>query len=347
MAKGPKMLLPTSKIYTSDEFSLSTGAVLPELVVAYETWGTLAPDGNNAILLCHGYTNHPHATGDADGWCSNLVGPGKAVDTDQYFVVCSNALGSAYGTSGPPTINPMTGKPYGPDFPKYTTADMVAAQHRLIDHLGINQLKAVMGYSYGGHLTFLWGGTHPDRMRALVPIAAVIERKTTHAQVDAIRDQFAHCPGWNGGHYYGQDENGCIHEAMVEARVARLRMYGVGRHLEDTVDDPAMREQIIRERAETWAVQFDANSLSVLYEAGIGSSAIPNAGQIKAPLLNALSRTDSVVDVVLGPPTVDLLRDKGVDARFLEIDTEYGHSGPMIDADKWADDLRGFLNSTP
>ena len=184
-------------------------------------------------------------------------------------------------------------------------------------------------------------------MRALVPIAAVIERKTTQAQVSAIRDQFAHCPGWNGGHYYGQKTDSCIHEAMVEARMARLRMYGIGRHLEDTVDDPSVRHQILRQRAETWAGQFDANALSVLYEAGIGSSAIPIAGHIKAPLLNVLSRTDSVVDVSLGQPTVDLLRDKGVDARFLEIDTEYGHSGPIIDADKWADDLRGFLDMTP
>lgn len=341
------MLLPTSQTFTSTDFQLSTGESLPELVVAYETWGTLAPDGNNAILLCHGYTNHPHAGGDADGWFFNLMGPGKAVDTDRYFVVCSNMLGSAYGTSGPPSNNPATGRPYGPDFPAYTTGDMVAAQQRLVDHLGINQLKAVMGYSYGGHLTFLWGATHPDRMRALVPIAGVIERKTTREEVDAIRAQFEDCPGWNGGHYYGREKESGVYDRLVSARMERLRLYGVGRHLEDTTADPAERDRIIRDRAEEWAGQFDANSLSALYRAGIGSSAISDAGNMNAPLLNVLSRTDSVVDVALGQPTVDLLRGHGVDARFLEIDTPYGHAGPMIDAHKWADDLKSFLDETP
>jgi len=338
------MLLPTSTLYSSTDFQLSTGENLPELDIAYETWGTLAPDANNAILVCHGYTNHPHA-GDSEGWFANLMDPGKAVDTDKYFVVCSNMLGSAYGTTGPASKNPVTGKPYGPDFPKYTTADMVAAQLLLIDHLGINQLKAVMGYSYGGHLTFLWGVTHPDRMRALVPIAGVIERKTTMAEVSGIREQYAACPGWNGGHYYGQKKESGVFDVMVKTRKSRLGMYGVGRHLEDTVDDPSMRDRIMQEMAVTWAGQFDANSLSALYEAGVGSTAVPNAGNIKAPLLNVLSRTDSVVDVALGQPTVDMLCDLGVDARFLEIDTEYGHAGPMIDGHKWADDLRDFLDT--
>lgn len=341
------MLLPTSKTYTSGEFQLSTGRTLPELVIAYETWGTLAPDGNNAILLCHGYTNHPHAGGDEEGWFFNLMGPGKAVDTDRYFVVCSNMLGSAYGTTGPSSINPETGTPYGPDFPEYTTVDMVVAQHRLIDHLGISQLKAVMGYSYGGHLTFLWGAAYPDRMRALVPIAGVIKRKTTMAEVAKIRSQFADCPGWNGGHYYGQEVESGVYDVLVKSRMDRLRLYGVGRHLDDTVADPAERDRIILERAKTWAGEFDANSLSALYAAGIGSTAAPLAGDFKAPLLNVLARTDSVVDVALGQPTVDLLCEKGVDARFLEIDTEYGHAGPMIDGHKWAGDLQDFLNETP
>lgn len=339
------MLLPTSTTYARPDFELTTGETLPELTVAYETWGELAPGGDNAILLCHGYTNYPHAGGDTQGWFHNLMGPGKAVDTDRYFVVCSNMLGSSYGTSGPQSIDPATGKPYGPDFPKFTTADMVAAQKCLIDHLGIEQLKAVMGYSYGGHLTFLWGATHPDRMRALVPVAGVIERATTKAQVEAIRDRFAGaCPGWNGGHYHGREMESGVYDELVKQRMDRLRLYGVGKHLEDTVADAGEREQIIRQRAESWAHQFDANSLAILYEAGIGSAA--DAGRIKAPLLNVLSRTDSVVDVGLGQPTVDLLRGKGVDATFLEIDTEYGHAGPMIDAHKWRDELKAFLDRT-
>lgn len=339
------MRLPTSQLLNSTDFHLSSGEVLPELDIAYETWGTLVPSGDNAILLCHGYTNHPHAGGDASGWFHNLMGPGKAVDTDRYFVVCSNMLGSSFGTSGPQSTNPATGRPYGPDFPKYTTADMVAVQHLLLEKLGVGQLKAVMGYSYGGHLTFLWGATHPDRMRALVPIAGVIRRETTPEQVAAIRAEYADCPGWNGGHYHGHAQESGVYEALVAARTARMRLYGVGRHLEDTVADPAEREQILKARAEAWAKDFDANSLSILYEAGIGSAADP--ARIKAPLLNVLANTDSVVDVKLGQPTVDTLRAHGVDARFIEIDTPYGHAGPMVDAHKWEADLRAFLDSTP
>ena len=137
------MLLASSKTYETSDFQLSTGAHLPTLTVAYETWGELAADGNNAILLCHGYTNHPHAAGEG-GWFAPLVGPGKAIDTNKYFVVCSNMLGSAYGTTGPASTNPETGRPYGPDFPKYTTADMVAAQKLLIDHLEKSVQKAAL-----------------------------------------------------------------------------------------------------------------------------------------------------------------------------------------------------------
>lgn len=339
------MLLPTSQIFESENFKLTSGAALQKLEVAFETWGTLNEAGDNAILLCHGYTNHPHAGGDEGGWFHNLMGPGKAVDTDKYFVVCSNMLGSSYGTSGPGSISPETGKPYGPDFPAYTTRDMIEVQKTLIDALGIKQLKAVMGYSYGGHLTFMWGGIYPDRMRCLVPIAGVIERKQTLDDIARIRARFEDCPGWNGGHYYDNEPGGGVHEKMIEARMETLTKYGQGTYLAAQGHDLGAAAAIIRERAKVWAHQFDANSLSILYQAGIGSKA--NVMKIKAPLLNVLARTDSVVDVALGQPTVDLLLSHGCDAQFLEIDTEYGHAGPMLDAHLWSDDLRDFLNKNP
>lgn len=339
------MLLPTSQTFTTENFKLSSGETLPELNVAYETWGTLAETGDNAILLCHGYTNHPHAGGDDTGWFHNLLGPGKAVDTEKYFVVCSNMLGSAYGTSGPASINPKTKNPYGPGFPSYTTLDMIEVQRTLIDSLGIKQLKAVMGYSYGGHLTFLWGATYPERMRCLVPIAGVIERKQTPEDVARIRARFEDCPGWNDGHYYENEPGGGVFEKLVEARMETLTKYGQGTYLAAQGHDLEDATAIIRARAEEWAMQFDANSLWVLYQAGLGSKA--DASRIKAPLLNVLARTDSVVDVTLGQPTVDLLTKNGVDAQFLEIDTEYGHAGPMLDAHLWADELKAFLQRIP
>lgn len=340
------MLLDTSKTFAHGAFELTSGDTLPDLTLAYETWGTLNEDASNAILMCHGYTNHPHAGGDEDGWAHNLVGPGKAIDTDKYFVVCSNMIGSAFGSSGPSSINPDTGKPYGPDFPKYTTMDMIRAQHLLIDYLGCGQLKAVIGYSYGGHLTFLWGATYPDRMRALVPIAGVIERKTTGEEVGRIRGQFENCTGWNGGHYYGhEDEPGGVREKLIEARISTLTRYGLGDYLKHNGETPDAVERLVRANAEKWAYRFDANSLSILYEAGIGSKA--DASKIKAPLLDVLANSDSVVDVKLGPPTVELLKSHGVDASFHEIDTPYGHTGPMLDAHKWDGLLKDFLDRTP
>ncbi|MFK7942629.1 MAG: alpha/beta fold hydrolase [Paracoccaceae bacterium] len=334
------MRLPTSELYTAADFNLTTGAVLPRLDIAYETWGELNAARDNTILLCHGYTNNPHA-GPPDGWFSNLLGPGKAVDTNRYFVVCSNMLGSSFGTSGPQSTDQRTGQPFGPDFPKFTTRDMIAVQEILLDHLGIGDLRAVIGYSYGGHLTYLWGALHPDRMRALVPIAATIRRETTPEQITKIRDGFALCPGWNGGHYHGQEAESGVYDALVSARLERMRLYGMGKHLEDTVADPEERERILLTRAKGWAREFDANSLAMLYEAGIGSEADPT--RIKAPLLNVLANTDSVVDVAQGQPTVDAINATGGNARFLELDTPYGHAGPMIDAHKWEHDLRAFM----
>lgn len=337
------MLLPTSQTTEFDNFELTSGSVLPTLTVAYETWGTLNDTGDNAILLCHGYTNHPHAGGDENGWFHNLMGLGKAVDTDKYFVVCSNMLGSSYGTTGPRSINSETSKPYGPDFPAYSTHDMVEVQKTLIDALGVKQLKAVVGYSYGGHLTFMWGSLYPERMRCLVPIAGVTERTHTSADIARIRARFEKCPDWNDGHYYDNEPGGGVFEELVEARMETLTKYGQGTYLTAQGHDIDAATAIIRERATIWAGQFDANSLWILYQAGVGSKA--DVSKIKAPLLNVLARTDSVVDVALGQPTVDALVTHGCDATFLEIDTEYGHAGPMLDAHLWSADLERFLDS--
>ena len=138
-------------------------------------------------------------------------------------------------TSSAATVNPATGKLWGPDFPKFTVADTVETQRALIDHLGIGQLKAVIGYSYGGHLTYRWGATYPERMRALVPIAGVIKRETTQAQVEEIRGRYAKCAGWNGGHYVGNPDAGAVYAELAAARVERLTNYGIGDYLADTL----------------------------------------------------------------------------------------------------------------
>jgi len=339
------MLLPTSKVFSTTDFALQNGRILEQLEVAYETWGKLAPDGRNAILLCHGYTSSPHAAGDENGWWAGLVGPGKAIDTDRYFVVCTNMLGSAYGTTGPASINPQTGKAYGPDFPEITTKDIIGSQALLLDQLKVGQLAAVVGFSYGGYLTFEWGVTYPERMRALVPVATAIKGRGDQGSVQALRDRFAAaCPGWNGGHYYGAKKESGVLEALAALRVETLTGYGVAKQLEDTVPDPAERERRLRAMGMQWAAEFDANTLIVLRNAAVRFDARPGVTKIKAPLLYALSRSDALFGPGIAPDTIALLPNACVDARYVEIDSDYGHRGPGVDWQKWAPDLKAFLN---
>ncbi|RYF55451.1 MAG: alpha/beta fold hydrolase, partial [Comamonadaceae bacterium] len=154
---------------------LQSGAVLPEVDVAYATYGRLAPGGDNAILVTHGYTaSHrmlAHGDGVAEGSWAPLIGPGRVLDTDRYFIVCSNMLGSCYGSTGPASIDPRTGRVYGPDFPDITLQDIVQVQHQLLQHLGVQRLRAVVGPSYGGFQALQWALDHPDRIDA---IAAVV-----------------------------------------------------------------------------------------------------------------------------------------------------------------------------
>ena len=175
-AEGSVGVVETKKFVTKD-FKLQGGGVLPEMTLAYETYGKLAPDGRNAVLLTHGFTSSHHMAGrttanGAEGSWDGLVGPGKAIDTDRLFVVSSNMLGSSYGSTSPAFNNPATGKPYGPDFPDVTLVDIVNAQKALLDSLGVKHLVAVAGPSFGGYQTFQWGVTHPDFMDGLVVVVS-------------------------------------------------------------------------------------------------------------------------------------------------------------------------------
>ena len=158
--------------------TLENGQVLSDVTIAYDTYGRLAPDGRNAILITHGYTSNHHAAGrygPADskvGWWDRLIGPGKAIDTARFFVVSSNVLGSCYGTTGPGSLNPATGKPYGPEFPDLTMRDIVVAQREFLIRLGVTHLVAVAGPSLGGRQAFQWAVTYPDFMDGIVAVAS-------------------------------------------------------------------------------------------------------------------------------------------------------------------------------
>jgi len=184
-----------SRTFTVASFKLESGQVLPDLTLAYETYGRLAPDGRNVILVTHGFTSNHHAAGTytaADpsaGWWDGLIGPGKAIDTDRYFVVSSNMLGSSFGSTAPASKNPTTGKPYGPDFPTITLSDIVGAQKLLLDGLGVRHLVAVTGPSYGGFQTFQWAVTYPTFMSGIVPVVSALRGSGRNDAVKTLRDR--------------------------------------------------------------------------------------------------------------------------------------------------------------
>ena len=230
-------------MFTIRDFRLQNGAVMPEATIAYETYGRLAPDGGNAVLITHGYTSSHHAAGrnpangNQPGWWDGLIGPGKAIDTDKLFVVASNMLGSSYGSTNAASLDPRTGKPYGPDFPAITVRDIVAAQKALLDRLGVRHLVAVAGPSYGGYQAFQWAVAYPEMMDAVVAVVtAPWESQNAEKSLAELQARLATDPEWHGGRYYGKrrGQDGADPDALRNPDALRLR--------------PAARRRAIRTR---------------------------------------------------------------------------------------------------
>jgi homoserine O-acetyltransferase len=332
------------KRFTSREFILESGHTLPELTLAYETCGSLAADGRNALLLTHGYTSSQHAAGrDArgePGWWDGLIGPGRTIDTRKYFVVSSNMLGSSYGSTGPASLNPKTGKPYGPDFPAISVADMVRAQRALLESLGVKHLVAVAGPSYGGYQAFQWAVTYSEDMDGVVAVVTAPRATDGDGMTADLRARFAAAPGWNGGRYY---ETGGMEDFMTDFRIATLKRYGIEAELASRFPDAAAREAEIRRMAAQWADEFDPNSLIVLAQARAHFDTAKDFSKIRAKLLYVLCRTDKLFPPTLAPQVMAELKAAGADATYFEIDSDKGHLASGLDWQKWAPALERFL----
>ncbi len=207
------------------DLPLQLGGVLPQVRLAYETWGTLAADGSNAVLVEHALTGDAHVTGEAGpghptpGWWSELVGPGRAVDTDEWFVVAANVVGGCQGSTGPSSTRPGTGRPWGSAFPRLTVADQVAAEARLADALGITRFAAVLGGSMGGMRSLEWAAAHPGRVGASLVLASAAASGADQiggqsAQITAIVSD----PGWRGGDYHSAPDGQGPHTGLGLAR---------------------------------------------------------------------------------------------------------------------------------
>jgi homoserine O-acetyltransferase len=329
-------------IFVQHDVRLANGAVLPRVETAYLTRGVLAPDGRNVVLVTHGYTSGPdfiEASADsAEGSWDAIVGPGKPIDTDRYFVVCPNAVGSSFGSTNAASLNPTTGSPYGSRFPDVTVADIVAGQRALLDDLGVRHLVAVIGPSFGGAQVFQWGVDHPAFMDALIPVLSAPSMQ--QANVPELEAKLASDPNWHGGDYYGL---GDMTGFLTGMRMATLTGYGVDALLAERFPDGDQRQSELRRLAAKWASTFDANSLLIILKAIAAFDVTSKLRAIKAPVLYILSKTDRLFPTSLAPGVMSQLKAAGVDARYVEIDSEFGHFASGADAEKWAPALRDFL----
>ncbi len=299
-------------------FVLEGGGVLRDAQVAYETWGELAVDGSNAVLVCHALTGDSHAAGRSgpghptDGWWQGLIGPGRPLDTDRWFVVCVNVLGGCQGSTGPSSLSPVTGRPYGSTFPVVTIRDIVRTQAAVADHLGIGRWLAVVGGSMGGMQALEWGVMYPERVAGVAAIATTAAASAQQIALSSVqRSSIVLDPGWRGGDYYDAAPGEGPHMGLALARQSAQITYRTeqvfnerfGRKQLDLLDDRFTLwqrfdvEGYLDYHGAKLARRFDANSYLVinramdLHDLGRGRGGMERAlARLAAPVLTLCDR---------------------------------------------------------
>lgn len=325
---------------------LRSGVVLPQVQVAYTCRGRLASTGDNAILVTHGYTS-AHTMIEpghivAEGSWADLVGPGRPLDTDRHCVVCSNMLGSCFGTTGPRSIDPATGEPWGLRFPDITLADIVEVQHRLLGALGVTRLRAVIGPSYGGFQALQWALDRPDRVGAIGVISSGLRSPPGHGQAQQIA-RLAASAQWHDGRYH--DRGGMV-ETLLALRRQTLQAYG----LERLFAARGLSEAEARERLDAacrqWAQHFDANSLPVLAGAAERFDVRDRLHEIRARVLMVQATTDAIFPAN-DAARADLARI-AAPTRYVALDSPFGHMAASVEAARWQHEIAWLLSdATP
>jgi homoserine O-acetyltransferase len=336
----------TLHFYTGPDLVLASGAVLAAPVTAYRCMGKLDADGANAVLVLHGYTTGPTMLDPdanvAEGSWSELVGPGKPVDTERYFVVCPNMLGSCYGSTGPASIDPTTGRPYGTAFPALTVADIVAAQKQLLDALGVKRLAAVTGPSFGAYQSFQWAVDHPGMIDRVIPAVGAPWHPGAPGTAQAILAALSAAPGWQA---WTDGQRDAMFDTLLAMRTDTLTKYGVDVELAERFPDPALRAAEVERLAREWAGSFDPMSLVVLMRAAETFDLRGRLDKIQAPVLYVLSRTDPMFSPALARDVEALPATRAWS--YLELDSEKGHFASGADAALWAEALRRFMQTSP
>jgi homoserine O-acetyltransferase len=327
---------------------LSLGGHLNSAQLCYVTLGSLNAEADNAILILHGYTSSHRfvVQGDpdsAEGSWADLVGPGKAIDTDRYFVVSPNALGSSYGSTGPGSDNPLTNTPYGPDFPAIQFEDMVTAQHQLLDHLGVKHIKAVIGLSMGGFEAFQWAVQYPDDMDQVIPVLTAPWGNINAQASQSVLDFLQNDPNWRGGWIY--DESSLMLATMTKIRINTLKRYGVPAWLATQHNDAASVDQALDQMAKQWAMRFDPNAMICLRHAINRFDVRSRLHLVKAQVLYVLASTDQLFPPSIAKLTLEPLQEAKRSPVYAEISSEYGHLASSLDWQQWSEPLAAFLRA--
>jgi len=349
---------------------LDCGVEISDFPVVYQTYGALNQDNTNAILICHALTGDQFVAGEHPisgkrGWWDLMVGPGKTIDTDKYFVICANILGGCLGTLGPKETNPETGKPWGLDFPVITIADMVRCQALLLDHLGIEKLFAVAGGSMGGMQVLEWATMYPKRVFAAIPIATAPQHTAQNIAFHEVgRQAIMADPDWCDGNYLNQGKNPT--KGLAVARMAAHITYlseealhqKFGRRLQNRdaltygFDADFQVESYLRHQGITFVDRFDANSYLYISRA---MDYFDLAAKHDNVLANAFKGTNVRFCVIsfsgdwLYPTEenrriVHALNSVAANVSFAEIESDKGHDAFLLDEPEFHRVLKGFLD---
>ncbi|WP_242185467.1 homoserine O-acetyltransferase [Sphingomonas sp. CARO-RG-8B-R24-01] len=350
---------------------LDGGGLLSPVEIAYETYGTLDADRSNAILICHALTGDQHVASrhpvtGKPGWWERMVGPGKPVDPERHFIICSNVLGSCMGSSGPATVNPATGVPWGMSFPVITIRDMVRAQAMLLDHLGIETLAAVVGGSMGGMQTLSWPATFPDRVRAVVVIASTARHTAQNIAFHEVGRQAVMAdPKWREGAYYAEADPPAagLAVARMAAHITYLSEAGLtakfGRRLQARdaksfgFDADFQIESYLRHQGISFVDRFDANSYLYITRAmDYFDLAEEHGGHLanafratKARFCLVSFDTDWLYPTAESRAIVHALNAAGAPVSFVELSSPFGHDAFLLDAPELNRVVDGFLRA--
>ncbi len=357
-----------------DRMKLESGAGIGPLTIAYETYGTLNKDKNNTILVLHALSGDSHMAGYYDpndlkpGWWDIMVGPGKGIDTDKYFVICSNIIGSCAGSTGPTSINPETGKKYGTDFPLITIGDMVETQKALIDHLEIKSLLSVIGGSVGGMQALEWSVRYPDMVRSAIPLATTTRHSALAIAFNEVaRQAIMADPNWNDGHYYsGRKPDMGLAIARMIGHITYLSDESMrnkfGRKLQNRsalsfeFGAEFQVESYLQYQGKKFIERFDANSFLYITKAAdyfdlarqYGSGSLVKAFlNCKSKFLIVSYTSDWLYPTYQSKEMVKAMKKNNLDVSFCEIDAQWGHDAFLLPSDRLDNLIKGFLRSIP